>query len=307
MIKKIQAVILTVILALSAVAVTAQPAFAKEKTPFTLEVKSNFFPSKTVSYTDVNRYADQNGDIYLTVDFNIFAKDLQLINFQVNHLTWDPNVLEYDVEKNSVMYLRRKVLNLHPLLTEQGFGAAVVTNTARVSEGKLLCNFSNVSEINQVTAYSLDDNENPVPGTFTRLIFKVIDPSAAKTTVTFNPSVLSFDDEGAEQPNYKYWLETGCSDDDIRTNITDLNMLGLSTVITPEGDTAAPAFIKGDVNGDGEVDVADATSVQLIAAELLNPTEIQKLAADVNGDGKADVNDVTLIQLFAAELIASFG
>ena len=225
----------------------------------------------------------------------------------MNHLTWDPNVLEYDVEKNSVMYLRRKVLNLHPLLTEQGFGAAVVTNTARVSEGKLLCNFSNVSEINQVTAYSLDDNENPVPGTFTRLIFKVIDPSAAKTTVTFNPSVLSFDDEGAEQPNLKYWLETGCSDDDIRTNITDLNMLGLSTVITPEGDTAAPAFIKGDVNGDGEVDVADATSVQLIAAELLNPTEIQKLAADVNGDGKADVNDVTLIQLFAAELIASFG
>ena len=72
MIKKIQAVILTVILALSAAAVTAQPAFATEKKPFTLEVKSNFFPSKTVSYADVNRYADQNGDIYLTVDFNIF-------------------------------------------------------------------------------------------------------------------------------------------------------------------------------------------------------------------------------------------
>lgn len=66
---------------------------------------------------------------------------------------------------------------------------------------------------------------------------------------------------------------------------------------------AQPTFLRGDVNGDGKIDVTDATLVQLYAAEMLELTDEQLKAADANSDGKVDVTDATYIQLFVAELI----
>ena len=68
----------------------------------------------------------------------------------------------------------------------------------------------------------------------------------------------------------------------------------------------AAAAIVGDVNGDGAVNITDATLTQQIAAEATAPTAAQKTAADVNRDGRVDVNDATLIQKFAADVIRSF-
>ena len=62
----------------------------------------------------------------------------------------------------------------------------------------------------------------------------------------------------------------------------------------------------GDVNNDGKIDITDATLVQMIAAEILVPTDTQKLVGDVNNDGKIDITDATLIQMFAAEVIFHF-
>ena len=62
----------------------------------------------------------------------------------------------------------------------------------------------------------------------------------------------------------------------------------------------------GDVNGDSKVDITDATLVQQFAAELIELDENQKKAADTNKDGKVDIGDATLIQKFVAELIRSF-
>ena len=62
----------------------------------------------------------------------------------------------------------------------------------------------------------------------------------------------------------------------------------------------------GDVNGDSKVDITDATLVQHFAAELIELDENQKKAADTNKDGKVDIDDATLIQKFVAELIKSF-
>ena len=70
--------------------------------------------------------------------------------------------------------------------------------------------------------------------------------------------------------------------------------------------TPEPQLIKGDVNGDGRVDINDATLVQQCAAELVTFTDAQKSAGDTNGDGKVDINDATRIQQFAAEIIQSF-
>ena len=65
-------------------------------------------------------------------------------------------------------------------------------------------------------------------------------------------------------------------------------------------------IVIGDVNGDGKIDINDATLIQKYLADLEKLTDEQKAAADVNGDGKIDINDATLIQKYVAELIKEF-
>ena len=67
----------------------------------------------------------------------------------------------------------------------------------------------------------------------------------------------------------------------------------------------APPVTKGDVNGNGKVDVADATLALRFAVKLDTPTDAQKAAADVNGNGQVDIADVTVILRVAVGL-ASF-
>ena len=59
----------------------------------------------------------------------------------------------------------------------------------------------------------------------------------------------------------------------------------------------------GDVDGDGEVTVMDATAIQLHIAklELLYGSGLAN--ADVNKDGNVSILDATQIQLFIAQLI----
>lgn len=63
------------------------------------------------------------------------------------------------------------------------------------------------------------------------------------------------------------------------------------------------AFIPGDANGDGKVDVTDATAVQLYVADSLQFTDEQMRAADVTNDGKVDILDATQIQIICANRI----
>lgn len=76
---------------------------------------------------------------------------------------------------------------------------------------------------------------------------------------------------------------------------------------TPFDASAEPAFIKGDVNGDGTVEICDATMIQEHVAERIILTEEQKKAADTNGNGVVDITDATLIQKYIAELIDFLG
>lgn len=66
---------------------------------------------------------------------------------------------------------------------------------------------------------------------------------------------------------------------------------------------------KGDVNGDGKVDIADATALQRALAEFESAwldfdNENVRYACDVNGDGSVDVRDVTGLQRMIAEIKA---
>ena len=64
---------------------------------------------------------------------------------------------------------------------------------------------------------------------------------------------------------------------------------------------------KGDVDGDGEVTVDDATAIQKYAVEFLEFDSEQIAAADVDGDGRVSIGDVTIIQKYIADTITYLG
>ena len=66
-------------------------------------------------------------------------------------------------------------------------------------------------------------------------------------------------------------------------------------------------LIPGDVNGDGDVTIDDATLVQKYSADLEVLSPEQLAAADVNRDGVVNVVDATMIQKYVAEIIDHFG
>ena len=65
--------------------------------------------------------------------------------------------------------------------------------------------------------------------------------------------------------------------------------------------SAATGYIRGDANGDGKVDIADATMIQMVIAQMTLDTDgaIAK-RGDVDGNG-LDVADVTKIQRYLVE------
>ena len=64
--------------------------------------------------------------------------------------------------------------------------------------------------------------------------------------------------------------------------------------------------VKGDVNGDSKVDVADIASIITVMAGATDPDASPSGAADVNGDGTVDVADIaTVISIMAANARAA--
>ena len=62
----------------------------------------------------------------------------------------------------------------------------------------------------------------------------------------------------------------------------------------------------GDVDGDGEVEVRDATWIQRSAADIEIPFTISKMTADVDVDGNITVMDATVIQYYLANMKISY-
>ena len=60
---------------------------------------------------------------------------------------------------------------------------------------------------------------------------------------------------------------------------------------------ALSSNVKGDLNGDSKIDIADAVSILNLMAEGNNDS-----AADLNGDGKVDIADfVSVLDLMAEQ------
>ena len=63
----------------------------------------------------------------------------------------------------------------------------------------------------------------------------------------------------------------------------------------------------GDTNGDGNVTIADATTLQKYLANIVDFNDEQLAVADTNGDGSVSIADATQIQRYLAQLIPSLG
>ena len=94
----------------------------------------------------------------------------------------------------------------------------------------------------------------------------------------------------------------------------DAKTLGKQTVtVTYRGVTATfevnviPTLIIGDVNGDGQVNIRDASQIQRYILGVVEFDDEQLSVADTNGDGEINIRDATQIQKFLVGLIPSLG
>lgn len=67
------------------------------------------------------------------------------------------------------------------------------------------------------------------------------------------------------------------------------------------------SHLLGDVNNDGIVSIADATTLQKYLANIVDFDDEQLAASDTNGDGSVSIADATQIQKYLAQLIPSLG
>ena len=59
--------------------------------------------------------------------------------------------------------------------------------------------------------------------------------------------------------------------------------------------TAKPTFLRGDVNGDGSITIADVTALVNIILGKDTEGQYNRAAADVNGDESITIADVTAL------------
>ncbi len=90
-------------------------------------------------------------------------------------------------------------------------------------------------------------------------------------------------------------------DDTITLNTTEDKVLVQEEndeLIDPDND-----ILLGDVDGDGEVTIMDATEVQLAVAKVITLSEDRNRCADADRDGETTIMDATQIQKFVARVI----
>ena len=86
-----------------------------------------------------------------------------------------------------------------------------------------------------------------------------------------------------------------------KKNTQKYNLIKAETATIQTGE-----FMLGDVDGNSEISIADATQVQKIIAYLIEPTDEMTLAADVNADNMVNILDATMIQMYCGGIIGSF-
>ena len=136
--QKAAALLLTALLLLGLF--SAVPVSAAQEQPFVLKVASNFFPETKTRYYDLSALEDENGDVFITVCFDMYAADKYLINLDLDGLTWDPSVLEFKEAYNMEGTGRNRRFVLFPFLYEQGLGVGMTSTYGDNNGGRVAGN-----------------------------------------------------------------------------------------------------------------------------------------------------------------------
>ena len=261
-----------------------------EAKPFVVKATSNIFPGSGSSYYDISQFEDDNGDVFITVEYKLQANAMYILNLDLDELTWDKTVLEFKEDYNKILVGRTPRLNVFPFGIEQGLGGGIVNTFGDKNDGRIVGNYTSVSP----AAYAYNEDGSAI--TVVKAVFKLLDKDAKETTVNCVMDTITLCDETIAEPYSQYYLVRGR--DVIEEN---LSLANCSTVASP-----AAQYMTGDLDGDGEVTVNDVTELQRILAEfddldLSDPAVFA--AADFNKDGKVNIRDVTYGQRYLAGFI----
>lgn len=257
---------------------------------------SNLFPACIESF--------EAGTDTVTVTYYINSPQM-LLDSQWS-LTYDPEVLKYNSEKN------KNVTDFMPCATSGTFSTTepIDTETGEKISGMISAATTNLYLDELQTADGKDV-------AFVTVTFDVI--GSGETTVFLNLDVLTVADRG----------ESGKVDTSTELNVVNHGVIGSYNTIymntrvysglysdqeaTIQPETTQPTtgvvettvpvgnYIYGDTDLNGTISVKDSTTIQKHLAKSVYMNELQLALADVTCDGTVSVKDVTLIQKYLSD------
>ena len=331
MTKKIVSLLIALILTVSCITCAASFSAAAEDGKFSVTAMSNFFPERTETF-------DASTD---TVTVSFYIKSDQMMNNSQWNLYFDENVLAYDdtdgVNQTAVYYEGEHLYdeyNIAPAAKEYG----AIINTQKTDVGEIHGNNSNASPV-----YKLKRADGEKIG-FITVTFKVLDPTRDTTVylelvelLTNEGQIYKFSSQQVDDSLMTFETQSsvyeGYYDPDYVNDAPEPTTVEPTTepepttvepTTEPEPTTVEPTTVEpttapvepttepqpavkiGDINGDGSVDILDATIAQKSAAGKTQLTPEQDYVGDVNNDGICDILDATMIQKYAAGKITEF-
>ena len=257
------------------------------------------------------------------------------------NLYFDETALAYDhtdgVNETAVYYEGEHLYdeyNIAPAAKEYG----AIINTQKTDVGEIHGNNSNASPV-----YKLKRADGEKIG-FITVTFKVLDPTRDTTVslelvelLTNEGQIYKFSSQQVDDSLMTFETQSsvyeGYYDPDYVNDAPQPTTVEPTTepepttaepTTEPEPTTVEPTTVEpttapvepttepqpavkiGDIDGDGSVDILDATIAQKSAAGKTQLTPEQDYVGDVNNDGICDILDATMIQKYAAGKITEF-
>lgn len=166
---------------------------------FSVIANSNFFPKNINTYYDISQFEDENGEVYISVEYKMCAFAKYLIGVRLEELTWDNRVLEFKEEYNKLGTGRMAKVTIFPFAYSQGLRADDINTFGDNNSGRVNGQFSSTLP----AAYGYEEDGSAV--TVIRATFRVVDKNAEITIINCNIDSLSLDDELSRNPYQKYF------------------------------------------------------------------------------------------------------
>lgn len=259
-------------------------------------------PVEYIQYTNGNWLCDDNNPEYYVYDdsnltFSVTLKDGTVLESENNQVEY--NGAYYDVEYalnqsyDNQLGLGEHTINASIMGYETSFDLNIVESPVQSVE---------VQDIEYVQ-YTNGDWEGDEDSKYYCYY-----ETYPEFTVTFKDGTVLESEEGFVEYNgdfycldYKY-NQSYDNQFKLGTNVIYGYVIGYKTSINVNIIENTGAQL-GDVNGDGEVTVDDATSIQMYLSDVISFEDEQLEVADINGDGEVTVDDATMLQMYLAGII----